>query len=455
MGGGLPSPEYFPFDELSIKVPRKDHFSEAETRKDGATLTAGKYDLTQDKSLFDIAVAFNYGQGHGASQILRWVIEHTEIVHAPKYADWQCTTTIGSTSAIDMIFRMLGRRDTYFLSEDYTFATVVETAAPLGMRCQGIPVDDEGILPDKMDEILTDWDSAAHNGAPKPYILYTVPSGQNPTGATQGFERRKALYAVSQKHDLLIIEDEPYYFLQMQPYVGQGQEAPPPPKTHQEFLSSLIPSYLSLDFDGRVVRADSFSKVLAPGSRLGWITGPQQLIERYMQHADVSTQGPSGFSQLALFKLLDEHWGHGGFLDWLVHIRMEYTRRRNVLLGAVEQYLPREVVTWKPPMAGMFFWLKLDWLKHPLADSMKMRDLEDRIWHHGIDNGALVLKGSCFRADQGRNGGGRDEGMFFRMTYAMAGEDDMWEAVRRFAEALRTEFRLPQLTNGQTNGHSS
>jgi aromatic amino acid aminotransferase I len=71
-------------------------------------------------------------------------------------------------------------------------------------------------------------------------------------------------------------------------------------------------------------------------------------------HADVSTQGPSGMSQLMLFKLLDEHWGHDGYLDWLIFIRMQYTKRRDVILGACEKYLPGEVVSWKPPMAGMF-----------------------------------------------------------------------------------------------------
>ncbi|KAL9053027.1 MAG: hypothetical protein Q9162_005015 [Coniocarpon cinnabarinum] len=457
LGGGLPSAEYFPFDEYSFKVPKLGHFSEHETRQDGATITAGKYDLLHEKSLYDVAVAFNYGQGHGAAQLLRWVIEHTEIVHSPRYSDWQCTMTIGTTSALDMLFRMMGKPGTYFLSEEYTFATVVETAAPYGIKCQGVPVDGQGLLPDALDQILTQWDPLTHDGAPKPYILYTVPSGQNPTGATQGADRRKALYAVAQKHDLVVIEDEPYFFLQMQPYVGQGHEPPPPPKTHQDFLSALVPSYLSMDTDGRVIRVDSFSKVIAPGSRVGWITAPERIVKLYSQHADVSTQGPSGFSQLGLFKLLDEHWGHGGYLDWLVFIRMEYTRRRDVIVGAAEKYLPSNIVSWVPPMAGMFFWVKVDWLKHPQADQVPMRELEDQIWLKTIDNGALVLKGSWFRADQGRGGGGRDEGMFFRMTFAAAKEADMEEAVRRFGESLRDEFGLKAMNgvNGHANGYAN
>ena len=179
-------------------------------------------------------------------------------------------------------------------------------------------------------------------------------SGQNPTGATQGTERRKAIYAVAQKHDLIIIEDEPYYFLQMDPYLGP--DAPPvaPPASQEEFLGALVPSFVRLDVDGRVVRLDSFSKVLAPGSRIGWAVLSEQLAERMVRHNEVSVQNPGGFSQIILFKLLEEEWGHAGYIDWLMHMRKEYTNRRNAILDACEKYLPKSVVSWTPPAAGMF-----------------------------------------------------------------------------------------------------
>lgn len=73
-------------------------------------------------------------------------------------------------------------------------------------------MDAEGMLPEALDEMLSEWDVKVR-GARKPHLIYTVPSGQNPTGATQGVARRKAIYKIAQKHDLYIIEDEPYYFL--------------------------------------------------------------------------------------------------------------------------------------------------------------------------------------------------------------------------------------------------
>ena len=156
------------------------------------------------------------------------------------------------------------------------------------------------------------------------------------------------MYEVARRHDVFIVEDEPYYYLQMQ---APGTEAP---GSVEEFLEGLIPTYLSMDVDGRVLRIDSFSKVVVPGSRMGWITASEQIVERFIRHAEVANQGPSGFSQVILHKLLDERWGHEGYLRWLMNLRVEYTKRRDVMAAACERHLPKEVVSWKPPQAGMF-----------------------------------------------------------------------------------------------------
>lgn len=261
--------------------------------------------------------------------------------------------TVGNTSALDMAYRMFTTRGEYILVEEYTFPAAMETATPLGIKCIGIDMDAEGLMPSHMDSILEDWDPSAHEGASKPWLLYTVPTGQNPTGATQGAHRRRELYRVAQKHDIFILEDDPYYFLQMQPYT-KCSVPPTPPSSHEEFLASIVPSLLSLDVDGRVMRMDSFSKVIAPGIRTGWITASEQIIERYIRHSELSTQNPSGLAQIVLYKLLEEAWGHVGYFDWLIYIRMEYTRRRDNICYACEKYLPKEVASWIEPTAGMF-----------------------------------------------------------------------------------------------------
>lgn len=335
-----------------MKIPVVPEFSEKSTAQSGVHETIGKYDIQNGKAEYDLSIALNYGQATGSAQMMRFLTEHTEVICQPPYADWAVCQTIGSTGALEQAVRMFcdkNRRDAV-LTEEFSFSTAMETIEPLGVGTFGTPIDSQGIIPEAMDELLSNWDESAR-GFRKPHVLYTVPSGQNPTGATQGTERRQAIYVVAQKHDLVIIEDEPYFFLQMEPY-GQGEDGAL--DTVDEFVDSLVPPYVSIDVDGRVMRLDSFSKVLAPGSRLGWVVASQQLIERYQRHAEVASQGPSGFSQVILHKLLDETWGHEGYLKWLMNLRTEYTQKRNALMAACEKHLPRDIVSWTPPAAGMF-----------------------------------------------------------------------------------------------------
>ncbi|RAH48562.1 aminotransferase-like domain-containing protein [Aspergillus brunneoviolaceus CBS 621.78] len=437
LGGGLPSPEYFPFDELSVKVPTPPGFSPEERSKSGAVLTAKKGDTRDGTSLYDLEVALNYGQATGSPQLLRFVTEHTELIHNPPYSDWQCCLTPGGTFAWDAILRILCNRGDYIMMEEYTFSSAKETALPLGLKVVGIKMDEQGLLPEALDETLSNWDEATRGGR-KPRVLYTIPTGQNPTGATQWTERRKAVYEVAQKHDIFIVEDEPYYFLQMQPYTGADGTPAPPPANHAEFIKSLVPSYLSLDTDGRVCRIESFSKVLTPGSRAGWLVAPEQFIERYIRHSETTAQNPSGISQILLFKLLDEHWGHAGYLDWLINLRMQYTGRRDTLVVACEKHLPQEIASWVAPAAGMFHWIGIDWQKHPgLAAGKTRNQIEEEIFLAAIDNEVLVSRGSWFMATEVGEGK-----MFFRATFAAASFENIDEAIRRFGNALRVQFGL-------------
>ena len=199
-----------------------------------------------------------------------------------------------------------------------------------------------------------------------------------------------------------------------------------------------------MDADGRVMRLDSFSKVIAPGSRVGWITASEQIVERYRQHADVSTQSPSGMSQLVLFKLLEDTWGHPGYLDWLLHIRAEYTARRNVLLDACEMQVPKSIASWSPPAAGMFHWIRVDYTKHPGFGTMSRAEIEEAIFQTNVKHGTLLMKGSWFCPEGQRDG----DAMFFRATYAATPLGDIKEGVRRFGEALRDAFGLEKGENG-------
>ncbi|KAH8647143.1 pyridoxal phosphate-dependent transferase [Xylariales sp. PMI_506] len=434
LGGGVPLAEYFPFENIDFDAAAVPQLENGPTSTLGSNvLHVGKHDLSNGQGIFDLAVALNYGQGSGSAQLLRWITEHTEMVHNPPYADWQCTMSIGNTSAFDMTLRMFANPGDYILADNYTFASAVETAVPMGVKFLGIEMDEQGILPEQLRRVLDSWNPVDYHGARKPFLLYTVPTGQNPTGATQSLERRRKLYEIAQEHDLLILEDDPYYFLQM------GAESSSV-ETPENLLRELVPSYLKLDTDGRVIRMDSFSKVVGPGLRLGWVTASDQIVERYKAHADVSTQGPSGLSQLAAFKLLDEHWGHRGYLSWLVHLRKEYTRRRDNAVEACNKYLPKGIASWQLPEAGMFLWVKIDWKKHPEAALRTATEVEEEIWKDTIEQGTLVARGSWFHPTTMTTGPSSD--VFYRLTFAASSYELVTEAIKRFGESLKSSFGI-------------
>lgn len=116
-----------------------------------------------------------------------------------------------------------------------------------------VDLDSHGVVPSKLREQLDNWPADKR----KPKMLYTVPVGGNPTGVSQTLDRKKEIYGIAREHNLLILEDDPYYYLQ---------------------FGDKVASYLSMDTDGRVLRFDSMSKILSSGLRVGWATGPAELV---------------------------------------------------------------------------------------------------------------------------------------------------------------------------------
>ncbi|KAI1811857.1 PLP-dependent transferase [Poronia punctata] len=453
LGGGLPSSENFPFESLSMQISHPPLFDEASSTGPESVVSIGKNDIRDKDAVFDLSVGLNYGQSVGSAQMLRWVTEHTELVSRPRYADWKCALTMGNTGTLDTALRMLCNRGDSILAEEFSFSTALETMTPLGLHIFGVKVDDEGLCPDALDNMLENWDEKARGGAPKPKVIYTVPTGGNPTGATMGVQRRKDVYKVCSKHDVFILEDDPYYYIQMPWYSSQvndiselelgrdelkaGMRAKKD-KSPEYYLESLLPTLLSLDVDGRVLRMDSFSKVMVPGARMGWVTGCDQLIERFIRQQESGSQGPSGFSQVILHKVLDETWGHEGFVRWLTRLADEYTRRRNALLDACEKHLPKNVVSWSIPVAGMFHWIRVDPSSHPEKGKKSLLEIEEEIFNTCIENKVLLCRGSWFSAEKDVE----LSSLFFRTTFATATAQEMDTAIQRFGAAIRKSYGI-------------
>ncbi|CAG9961933.1 unnamed protein product [Clonostachys byssicola] len=420
LGTGRPTAELYPWS-----------LDDKQAQATATALSAKGYNLT---------TALNYGHAGGTPFLIRYLTEHVELVHNPPYRNWETCLTAGSTSAMEIALRIFGDRGDVVLTEEFTYPGFLEAVHLSGMKAKGVKMDDGGLREDSLAEILDNWNTS---DGPKPKLLYTIPTGQNPTGYTQSLERRKAIYRIADRHDLIVIEDDPYYYIKAGPLAESDASAQ---TDGGGFISQLIPSYLSLDTSGRVIRLDSTAKILAPGLRAGWVTASERVISKFMAYHEVTTVAVSGMSQLMLYDLLDRTWGHEGFFRWLEKLSGRYRKRRDIIVGACQKYLPRAACDFIPPSYGMFVWIRFDMALHPqLRELLGSPDVqmlrttvatvEQRILQDALQNGVQVTKGSLFRSS-----GGEAHEMFFRLTFAAAREDELAEGVRLFAEVVRKEF---------------
>lgn len=321
--------------------------------------------------------------------------------------------------------------------------------------------------------------------------------GQNPTSGLLSVERRKEIYALCQKFDIIIVEDDPYWYLQYpsanalskhhrgkpvsSTYPGVGHNYNAGRKTSgYEFLDSLVPSYISIDVDGRVIRLDTFSKTAAPGCRLGWITAQPRVVERILRITETSTQQPSGFVQAMIAELImgpqspqdggkggakdGSGWDVSGWVRWLEGLRGNYERRMQIMATVLEEgkYTIRQsrresipadsdseneeyqVVTktqmydFAYPMAGMFLWLHIRIESHPLFDKVDSERLAHALWVYLTQPPYLCLisPGAIFASTETI---ARESGwQYFRLCFAAIDEPVLQSKSESIVQAFKS-----------------
>ncbi|OWB71645.1 hypothetical protein B5S31_g1336 [[Candida] boidinii] len=442
LGGGLPRPEYFPWNELSASSPLPPFAngitshctsSKGKDPKDSIATIIYKNQFSTGNAAADIELsrALQYGESAGFTELVEFIREHTKILHHVPHGDWNVILTAGNTQSIDSTIRTFCDRGDYVILEEYSYPTTMENLRSMGINFLTVPMDHNGIIPEKLREVLLN-----HKGK-MPKFLYTVPTGQNPTGCVISDERKQQIYRIAQEFDFLIVEDDPYYFLQLDEYAAN---AAPSELSREEFISSLTKSFLDFDCDGRVIRLESTSKILAPGARLGWIVAQNSILDAYIKLHEVTMFAASGFSQ-TLMNGLFSRWGQDGYLDWLKGVRKEYTKKRNGATDLIYKHFPMDVTKFEPPSAGMFIMLKFDASKHPEFDSKfnsKPVEVEMHLYQEGIKNGCLMIPGSYFIVP-GCNV--KSNEIFFRGAYAAPDHATLESGLIRFSDVIKNEFK--------------
>ena len=366
-------------------------------RKAGPSAPSHKFtSSTHEPCAIPIQTGLQYSHGAGLPDAQRVVTELTNFYHSP--SDHICTLTLGNSDGITKCFRLLGEPGDHFIADEFSFSSVTNVPLAQGIKWVGIKMDDGGMIPEELERVLAEWDPARGR---RPHVIYLIPCGQNPTGSTLSLERRQQIYAIAQRYDLIIIEDDPYYFLQY--------AAPSEPTT--DLAMPFARSFLSLDTDGRVMRVDSFSKVFAPGMRLGWITSNASFHDALVSYTDSSTMHPHGFGQMLITEMLAEHgWQLAGFDRWVRSLRAEYHRRRAFFLDLfAREVSPTGFARAEPPEAGMFVWIRVEMEKHPryradrrmqsrdvTAPRTNVKELMEELFESCLDNGLVIMPAAIF-----------------------------------------------------------
>ena len=453
LGGGLPLSDYFPWEDLEVNSPMPPFKNGIGAPIGGDNAMESHITKLQKMHEGDIPLArsLQYGLSQGQPELLNFLREHTRMIHDMHYADWDVLATAGNTNAWESTLRVFCNRGDVILAEAHSFSSSLAAAQAQGIITFPVPIDADGIIPEKLEAILDNWTA----GTPKPKLIYTIPTGQNPTGTSLADERKHEIYRIAQKHDFIIVEDEPYYFLQMEQYVQdkevRKQQQANSKLQHDEFLASLAKTFLSIDTEGRVIRLDSFSKVLAPGTRLGWITASKKLLKPYLSLHEMTIQAPSGFSQSLISGLLNR-WGQDGYLDWLLGLRHEYTLKRDNAIDALYDFVPAtKTFTINPPIAGMFFTVNIDAAAHPEFKTTYNSDpaaVEQHLYEEVVKSGVLVVPGAWFITEgdttpaqpaSSKENNSPNE-IFFRGTYAAVSPEKLREGLKRLGEMLKKEF---------------
>jgi len=262
--------------------------------------------------------------------------------------------------------------------------------------------DEHGINPQAVREVLSRWKPEecrnAETGVPK--VMYLVPNSSNPSGAMLSLERRKELYQIAREYNMIILEDDAYYFLQ--------------------FEGEYIPSFLSLDEDGRVIRFDTFSKTLSAGMRVGIITTSREIV-RKLEIITLSFSLPSVWSMVVISELFRK-WGFEGFMKHVEGARALYKGQCELVTAAAEKWLTG-LAEWNKPKGGMFLWVKVLGVK----DSTKLAVEKCR------KKGVSVISGTGFMI-------GAKDSPYVRIAYSTPTADKIDTAFRLFAEAIKEEL---------------
>ena len=361
--GGLPSPKSFPIENLKEVI--------SEVMKNEPE-TALQYCATE------------------GDKILK-----KELVRHSRKSGIDCTEeniliTTASQQGLDLCAKIFITRGDKVILELPSYVGGLGAFNAYGADMIGIPMDEEGINTEILREKLSELSSRGE----KPKFIYLVPDFQNPAGVTISLNRRKKIIEIAHELDLLILEDSPYRELR--------------------FEGKHMPSIYSLDDQGHVILLCTFSKILAPGFRLGWVVAPPDIIHKLIVAKQSSDLCSPTFSQRILGRFLEK-----GYLDDNIEkIKKMYHKKRDLMIEGFENFMP-EGVTWTTPEGGLFLLVTVpDYID------------TDKLFDYALKYNVAYVIGSAFHCDDsGHN--------TMRINFSYPSEEQIEIGAKRLAKAIK------------------
>ena len=368
LAGGLPDTSTFPPESFAAQMTR----------------------IAQESS----AQALQYGPTEGFAETRECIRQVMGAEGMDPDPDDIIVTT-GGQQAIDLICKTLIDPGDVVIAEAPTYPGAVPVFCSYEAETLQVEVDAEGMRIDELERVL---DRLAAAGR-RPKFIYSVPTFQNPAGVTMSPERRRRLVALARARELLVVEDNPYGLLR---YEGEPAE----------------PLY-KLDGGDYVVYLGTFSKILSPGIRLGWLCAPPPVMEKVVlgkQAADLCT------STLTQY-FVREYFSEGSWRDYVGELCDVYRRRRDAMLEALGRHFPSEA-SWSHPQGGLFCWATLP----------EYIDTTDLLAKALRENVAFVPGAAAYVDGRG--------GSEMRLNFSSSGEDEIHEGVRRIGAVIEEQMEL-------------
>ncbi len=370
LAGGLPDPKVFPKEELAQIA----------------------YDVIRESG----DKALQYSPTIGVTEFREELLKFLEKKGVKINSDDDIIITTGSQQALDLMSRILLQKDDEIIVELPTYLAALNAFRLSKPSITAIPIDEDGMKTDILREELKRLKWLGR----KIKFIYTIPVAHNPAGVTMSLERKKELLELASEYDLIIVEDDPYsYFI-----YDEGVDVTP---------------LKTLDKEGRVIYMSTFSKILSPGLRIGWVVANKHVVdfmERAKQTADLHTPTLTQFIALEAIRR--------GVVDETINkAKILYRAKRDAMIEALDTYMCKEA-WWPRPVGGLFVMVFL-----PSYDIDTKKMLME-----AIDAGVAYVPGASFFA----NGMGWNT---MRLNFSYPSPEEIREGVRIIADLVKEKIK--------------